>query len=132
MALKHRENFTEEQIESAFQRQGGLCPCCQRSLSHVGCGFDAHHRNGDRSDSRGSNLVLCCVDCHHNCYHDEKGISRKPVNCRLSVSSKARPQTGTRTGRQCGCGGCGNCTSPYRVCTTEIRVPYARLCSYCA
>jgi hypothetical protein len=78
-----REGFTQEQEDAARERQRGKCPCCGRSLSHVGCGWDAHHRNGDPSDSRSSNLVLVCVDCHHNCYHDEEGISRKPIRCRV-------------------------------------------------
>jgi hypothetical protein len=85
--MKARNGFSSAQIETAWERQraGGLaqCPCCGRSLSHVGCGWDAHHRNGDRSDDRTSNLVLPCADCHHRCYHDEQGISRKPIRCRV-------------------------------------------------
>jgi len=84
MRLRARNGFTEDQEDTVWDRQGGRCPCCGRSLSHVGCGWDAHHRNGERHDNRTSNLVLCCVDCHHNCYHNERDVSRKPIYCRVS------------------------------------------------
>lgn len=78
-----RKNFSKDQIDIAWDRQNGKCPCCARSLSHVGCGWDAHHRNGDRNDNRTANLLLVCVNCHHNCYHDEREISRQPRVCRV-------------------------------------------------
>jgi len=85
--LRARKGFTSDQIATAWARQseGGRarCRCCGRSLSHVGCGWDAHHRNGDPSDDRTSNLVLTCVDCHHRCYHDQHRVSRKPIRCRV-------------------------------------------------
>jgi hypothetical protein len=78
-----RRGFTEDQIDTAWIRQNHRCPCYTRSLSHVGCGWDAHHRNGNRSDNRTANLLLVCTNCHHNCYHDERGISRQPRLCRV-------------------------------------------------
>jgi len=88
LRLRARQGFSAEQIAAAWERQrsgSGLacCPCCGRSLGHVTCGWDAHHRNGDRSDNRSANLVLPCVECHHNCYHDQQDISRKPIRCRV-------------------------------------------------
>lgn len=80
---KGRKGFTAEQLDIAWDRQAGICPCCNRSLSHVHCGWDAHHRNGDRSDNRTSNVLVVCERCHHLCYHDEPGISRQPRICRV-------------------------------------------------
>lgn len=127
MRLRARRGFDDGQVNAALEKQEGRCPCCRRSIAHVKCGWDAHHRDGDRGNNKGSNLLVVCVDCHHNCYHDEHGVSRQPTNCRV-----VRAPVFKRTGRLCGCGGCGQCTSPYKACTTEIRTQYARTCSYCA
>lgn len=108
MGLRPRQGFSGDQLDTAWDRQGGECPCCAKSLSRVD--WDAHHRSGDRGDNSTANLVLCCERCHHLCYHDERGVSRKPVNCRV-----VKPTTSTRTGRACSCVGCRDCTSPYRV-----------------
>jgi hypothetical protein len=78
-----RRDFDDDVIDRKLNSQGGKCPCCERSLYHVGCGWDAHHRDGDSSNDASSNCVLVCADCHHNCYHDQAGISRKPVRCRV-------------------------------------------------
>jgi hypothetical protein len=80
---RKRKNFNEKQVDTVLKKQGGKCPCCGRSLTRVKCGWDAHHRNGNPSDNSTSNCVCVCVDCHHNCYHDEKEISRKPIKCRV-------------------------------------------------
>jgi hypothetical protein len=124
-AMRARQGFSGRQVETAWKRQQRTCPCCQRSLAHMD--WDAHHRDGDRSNNRTTNLVLVCAACHHNCFHDQRGVSRRPIKCRI-----LRPPAFTVTGRLCGCRGCGQCTSRYKVCTTEIRKPYARTCSYCA
>lgn len=119
-----RKGFTKEQEAAALQRQKWICPCCRRSLKRLD--HDAHHRDGDHSNNSSRNLVMVCERCHHLCYHDQQGISRKPTNCRAIKRSPNVP-----TGRLCACSGCAACTTRYRSCSTEIARPRARICSYC-
>jgi hypothetical protein len=83
MPLRDRANFTDDQIEIALDRQTfdgyARCPCCECSLSHVD--WDAHHRDGDRTNNATSNLVLPCARCHHECYHQRAGKPRMPRDC---------------------------------------------------
>ena len=65
--------FTEDEIERAFDRAGGECECCGKKLSwgtsraNPGLGqWEAHH------GSRSSPVILCTAgpeNCHLNCGH---------------------------------------------------------------
>ena len=79
LAPKERNHFGKAQVAGAWQRQGGECPCCKRSLSRVD--WDVHHADGDRSNNNAGNCVLACVECHHNCYHRKAGRPSKPRTC---------------------------------------------------
>lgn len=72
--MVRNEGFDSDEVERAFERAGGLCECCGKSLSFensrrsgVWGRWEAHH------GSRASPVILCVGDpenCHLNCGHD--------------------------------------------------------------
>jgi len=47
-------------------RSGGVCERCGESLE--GLNPDFHHKNGDPSDNRKSNLIVLCPNCHRRAH----------------------------------------------------------------
>ena len=66
--------FTQEEIDIAFDDADGRCECCDKQLSYANQGrqsgrgsWEAHHGN------RESPVILCTGEpenCHLNCGHD--------------------------------------------------------------
>jgi len=66
--------YSPDEVERAFERAGGCCECCGKSLSfgnsrrNPGRGsWEAHHGN------RWTPVILCVGEpenCHLNCGHD--------------------------------------------------------------
>ncbi len=51
--------LTQEQRREVFRRYNYKCATCPNRE-----GLEIHHRNGNASDNRPSNLVLMCYLCH--------------------------------------------------------------------
>src|SRR6476661_7941960 len=59
---KHRANFSEEQIRIQWDKQKGKCKKCHNTLKEHA--FHRHHKDGNRSNIKSSNLELLCANCH--------------------------------------------------------------------
>jgi hypothetical protein len=59
---KHRENFSEEQVRIQWDKQKGKCKKCHNTLKEHA--FHRHHKDGNRSNIKSSNLELLCANCH--------------------------------------------------------------------
>lgn len=56
-----RKNFLVKTINDVFEEQGRCCSKCGNSITG---GFEAHHRDGDRSNNAKENCQLLCAGCH--------------------------------------------------------------------
>jgi 5-methylcytosine-specific restriction endonuclease McrA len=63
-------------------RSKGRCQRCRRDLD--GLKPHIHHRNGNPSDNRASNLIVLCPNCHSKEHFKKDGTSKKKGRVRKS------------------------------------------------
>ena len=59
---KKRVTPTRSEKNKIWDDQNGKCYRCPKRLSPTKCEY--HHKDGDRSNWRLSNIALVCLDCH--------------------------------------------------------------------
>ncbi len=66
--MQSGQEFSQEIIDRAWQRQRGRCAGCKRDLRR--CSWDAHHRKGFKYGGSNmlGNCVLLCVNTPENCH----------------------------------------------------------------
>lgn len=116
-----RVHFDAATTAKAFARQGGRCARCGKHLLSDerprGQEWDAHHGNGDNSDTRLGQCILVCVPrCHleahdrrtngpavlsHDSFRfrnegDQRPERRRASSGRARLVAKADPTSGTK------------------------------------
>ena len=69
---KKRKGFSKSIEKSKLDKQNGKCYYCKKRF-YEKAGFpQKHHKDGDRSNDKSSNLVLVCVLCHDKETHKQQ------------------------------------------------------------
>jgi len=77
---KDREDFSDETVENAWKRSGGYCEKCGEKLVKAnrgrkgeGC-WEAHHKDGDRTNCKPENCQILCWPCHEKTFDPKKSL----------------------------------------------------------
>jgi len=66
---KKREPLTSTIRNEVLSKQKQRCGRCRHTFGSV---KHFHHKNGDRSDNRVSNIVALCPTCHSEIHHEKR------------------------------------------------------------
>ena len=73
-----RKGLTKKQKDDRFYRLKGKCEVCHSVLMNKGVKPKFHHKDGNRSNNKPSNIIMVCPDCHDRLHGMSKtGRKRK-------------------------------------------------------